>query len=499
MSALLGAVGKAREAMEALAGATGAVCEALRADARQRARAGEISRLVLGLSRQLDRHLSAAQARCATCTSALSAAPTESLTPPAAHVGGGACSGSVQGTARSEEARGAREGGERDCGTQRQTNDAAVASVISPRQEQATTPDHQRQSPQQEQIGENVASTQTGLKITERAQRSSTQPSGNQKPKKTPKVHPHPHKTQTFSFTSIGIVSSIFPELNGCPRQGGLAPHAKATIFLDPRIDPKNALRGIDSFSHIWVVFAFHANVNTSYHPVVSPPKLGGKGIGGGRIHKLGTLATRSPHRPNCIGLTLAAIDSVNFDEGSLRLSGIDLVNGTPILDIKPYIPAADSAPQSSVRIPGWVAGGGSADFADFSRVEWTPNATLQLQTAAPHLRFYSGSEEAMSAITEVIRLDPRSAHMRSKHSMCVYGVCVDTLNVVYEVMEEPPPGAKWARVLEVQDLSTKHKCLEMKDSKHTDTSSTTASSEPVTTSFASLIHTTLPSPPQGS
>ncbi|XP_071167302.1 tRNA (adenine(37)-N6)-methyltransferase-like [Mytilus edulis] len=137
-----------------------------------------------------------------------------------------------------------------------------------------------------------------------------------------------------YSMKPIGYVSSVFTYKNGTPRQPALCPYARGTITIDKSIftNPEHSLEDLEEFSHVWVIFVFHKNNNTFTKAKVKPPRLNGK--------RVGVFSTRSPYRPNPIGLTLAKLDSI---EGSiLHLSGIDLLDGTPVLDIKPYIPSYD-------------------------------------------------------------------------------------------------------------------------------------------------------------
>lgn len=146
-----------------------------------------------------------------------------------------------------------------------------------------------------------------------------------------------------FTFPAIGIVHSCFKEKFGIPRQPGLVPLSTATIELLPPYDDVDALDGLDTSSHLWVQFVFHANNihNKNRHdwkPKVKPPRLGGN-------KTLGVFATRSPTRPVPIGLSVVKLESIETRDGKvlIHLSGIDLLDGTPVLDIKPYIPYVDA------------------------------------------------------------------------------------------------------------------------------------------------------------
>lgn len=141
----------------------------------------------------------------------------------------------------------------------------------------------------------------------------------------------------------IGHIESCFREKFGTPRQGVLVPQSTARLRVGEEFLPGNSLRGLEEFSHVWLLFLFHLNRNKTLCSVVHPPRLRGKTVG--------VFASRSPHRPSPIGLTLARLERV---EGSaLILSGVDLVNGTPVIDIKPYLPACDRPARCR---QGWVA-----------------------------------------------------------------------------------------------------------------------------------------------
>ena len=140
----------------------------------------------------------------------------------------------------------------------------------------------------------------------------------------------------------IGFIESCFREKFGTPRQGALVPRAPARLRIRPEFIPEQSLVGLSEFSHVWLLFQFHLNTNKGFRSKIHPPRLQGGTIG--------VFASRSPHRPNPIGLTLARLKAVAGD--TLLLEGVDLVNGTPILDIKPYLPACDRP--SRPRI-GWV------------------------------------------------------------------------------------------------------------------------------------------------
>ncbi len=145
-----------------------------------------------------------------------------------------------------------------------------------------------------------------------------------------------------FNFPAIGVVHSCFKEKFGIPRQPGLVPLAKAELEILAPFNNPAAFDGLETTSHIWLQFVFHENARETWKPKVKPPRLGGN-------HSLGVFATRSPIRPAAIGLSVVKLDGIDYSNGKLVLaiSGVDLLDGTPVLDIKPYIPYVDAIPEA--------------------------------------------------------------------------------------------------------------------------------------------------------
>ncbi|XP_052032407.1 tRNA (adenine(37)-N6)-methyltransferase isoform X2 [Apodemus sylvaticus] len=133
----------------------------------------------------------------------------------------------------------------------------------------------------------------------------------------------------------IGYLESCFSAKIGTPRQPSICSHSRACLKIRKSIfnNPEHSLMGLEEFSHVWILFVFHKNGHLNYKAKVQPPRLNGA--------KTGVFSTRSPHRPNAIGLTLAKLEKV--EGGAIYLSGIDMIHGTPVLDIKPYIADYDS------------------------------------------------------------------------------------------------------------------------------------------------------------
>lgn len=141
----------------------------------------------------------------------------------------------------------------------------------------------------------------------------------------------------------IARVHSEFPGKFGIPRQSGLVPELRARVVFEPEFRNADALRGIEGFSHLWLIWQFSEAVRDTWSPTVRPPRLGGNA-------RMGVFATRSPFRPNPIGLSCVKLEGLGQEEGLgtvLFISGADLLDGTPIYDIKPYIPYADAHPDA--------------------------------------------------------------------------------------------------------------------------------------------------------
>ena len=206
---------------------------------------------------------------------------------------------------------------------------------------------------------------------------------------------------------AIGVLESCFKEKFGTPRQPRLVPSSRAQLKVKADFIPEHSLRGLAEFSHVWLLSYFHLNTNKIFLPTVHPPRLKGKTVG--------VFASRAPHRPSPIGLSIARLLSVEGD--TLNLAEIDLVDGTPILDIKPYIPAYDSVPGANA---GWTERAEAREL----EVEFEPSA----RAAAKKLGL-----EAL--IVEVLRQDLRNPRDRSQmKDGKVMGFYVYDSDVHYEV-----------------------------------------------------------------
>ena len=146
-----------------------------------------------------------------------------------------------------------------------------------------------------------------------------------------------------FELKTIARIRSDFTEKFGIPRQSGLVPSLKARVIFEPEFRDQNAVKGIEGYSHLWLIWLFSKAVRDTFSPTVIPPRLGG------RAH-MGVFATRSPFRPNSLGLSCVKLESVEYDPQLgpvLTVSGADLLDGTPIFDIKPYLAYTDSHPEA--------------------------------------------------------------------------------------------------------------------------------------------------------
>lgn len=206
----------------------------------------------------------------------------------------------------------------------------------------------------------------------------------------------------------VARMKSEFPEKFGVPRQSGLVEELKGEILLEPAFRTPDALRGIEGFSHLWLIWGFHKAQKEGWSATVRPPRLGGN-------QRMGVFATRSPFRPNGLGLSCVKLENVEWDtpEGPvLRVSGADLVDGTPIYDIKPYVPYADSQPQATEGFAPAPEGGLTVVF---------PSA---LEEKVP--------AEKRAALRGVLACDPRPHYQADPQR--VYGMAFAGLEVKFTV-----------------------------------------------------------------
>lgn len=217
-----------------------------------------------------------------------------------------------------------------------------------------------------------------------------------------------------MTIEPIAYIRTAFPEKFGIPRQSGLAASLHGRIVFEPQFRDPEALRGLDGFSHLWLIWEFSANRRTAgqWQPTVRPPRLGGN------MH-MGVFATRSPFRPNPLGLSCVEVERIETDSSEgpvIHVRGADLMDGTPIFDIKPYIRYADSHPEAvcgyvdqleepclEVRIPDDVRGG-------------------------------IKEEVKLKALVETLQLDPRPSYHSDPDR--VYGLSFAGYNVRFTVRD---------------------------------------------------------------
>ncbi|SFU05489.1 tRNA (N6-threonylcarbamoyladenosine(37)-N6)-methyltransferase TrmO [Pseudomonas marincola] len=193
----------------------------------------------------------------------------------------------------------------------------------------------------------------------------------------------------TYSVSPIGFVRSCFKEKFAIPRQPQLAPAARGVLELVAPFDQPEAIQGLEQVSHVWLLFVFHQALEDKPRLKVRPPRLGGN-------QSMGVFATRATHRPNGIGQSVVALEKV--EPGKLWLSGIDLLDGTPVLDIKPYVPYADQVPGAFNHM--------AAAAPSLLPVSWNQPALEQAQLHAQRL-----SEPLVALIEQCLAQDPRPAY----------------------------------------------------------------------------------------
>lgn len=219
----------------------------------------------------------------------------------------------------------------------------------------------------------------------------------------------------TISLTPIGVLRSPFREKFGIPRQPGLAPHALSRLVLNEPYSRPECFDGIKGFSHLWLVFVFHGTAAQGWNPTVRPPRLGGN-------KRLGVFATRSMFRPNPLGLSLVElVDVIEGPQGvELLLRGADLLDGTPVVDIKPYIAYVEARPEAEA--------GFAPEAPALLQVNWTEQARRE----ATALKVDADLE---ALICEVLAQDPRPAYAAGAHEAeRRYGVWLAHVNVSFSI-----------------------------------------------------------------
>lgn len=226
----------------------------------------------------------------------------------------------------------------------------------------------------------------------------------------------------SHSVSPVGIVRSCFKEKFAIPRQPQLAPAARGVLELLPPFDQGDAVAGLEQVSHVWLLFLFHQALEDKPRLKVRPPRLGGN-------KSMGVFATRATHRPNCIGQSVVRLEGV--EPGRLLLSGIDLLDGTPVLDIKPYVPYADSIADASNQM--------ASEAPEHIAVEWSDAALPQAREQALRL-----GEPLVELVEQCLAQDPRPAYQVPLPER-VYGVKFWDVQVRWHY-----PRPDMIRVLEV-------------------------------------------------
>jgi tRNA-Thr(GGU) m(6)t(6)A37 methyltransferase TsaA len=203
-----------------------------------------------------------------------------------------------------------------------------------------------------------------------------------------------------MTLDPIGTVHSCFGGKFGVPRQPGLCPSAWGRLVFNEPYGSPEAIRGIEGFSHLWLIFGFHETAEQGWKPTVRPPRLGGN-------RRVGVFASRSTFRPNGLGLSLVRLEGIDAgaaDGPVLLLGGVDLIDGTPVYDIKPYLPYAESIPEASAGFAG--------DEIPRLKVELADEAVAAFGSLSPR---------DQAVIREVLALDPRPA-VQTEDSNRVFG-----------------------------------------------------------------------------
>lgn len=219
-----------------------------------------------------------------------------------------------------------------------------------------------------------------------------------------------------YGLRQIGVIRSPYKEKFAVPRQPGLVEDGTGELSLLPPYNQPDAVRGLEAFSHIWVLFVFHQTLAQGWRPTVRPPRLGGNA-------RVGVFATRSTFRPNPIGMSLIALRGIRISgaQVTLELGSLDLVDGTPVVDIKPYLPYAESIPSAQA---GFAQQGPTAGMT----VGFCAAAEMRLAELAPHY------PRLRQFISDLLAQDPRPAYHQRQDSERIYAVALLEFTVRWRV-----------------------------------------------------------------
>jgi tRNA-Thr(GGU) m(6)t(6)A37 methyltransferase TsaA len=242
-------------------------------------------------------------------------------------------------------------------------------------------------------------------------------------------------RSAEFVFQPIGVLRSPFGSKFGIPRQPRLVTAATSLLEIFPEFARDEAFKGIEGFSHLWLIFVFHDCIEASWKPTVRPPRLHGQ-------RKVGVFASRAPYRPNPIGISAVENLGLDRDGGKLcvKLAGADLLDGTPVLDIKPYVPYADAIADAQAGFAAEAPGRGWP-------VMFSQKALEQIAAADP-----GGTRQLALLITQILQQDPRPGYMDRYPERTEFGMRLYDLNIrwtlqaqgveVVDVAEQDPSVA---------------------------------------------------------
>ncbi|WP_289028000.1 tRNA (N6-threonylcarbamoyladenosine(37)-N6)-methyltransferase TrmO [uncultured Paraglaciecola sp.] len=221
-----------------------------------------------------------------------------------------------------------------------------------------------------------------------------------------------------IAIQPIGKIRTPYQEKFAIPRQPGLVQSAIGVIEFEKEFNDPNYLRGIEKFSHLWLLFHFHKTAEQGFKPLVRPPRLGGN-------QKQGVFASRSTFRPNAIGMSVVKFASVDCHNNQLCLSvsGIDLLDETPIVDIKPYVPYADNLIEAKSEL--------AQTAPELMQVEFSNDAFNQLSKLESHY------PSLKTLVKEVLAQDPRPAYHKTTEPDKIYGMSLYDLNIQWRVSKQ--------------------------------------------------------------
>jgi tRNA-Thr(GGU) m(6)t(6)A37 methyltransferase TsaA len=235
----------------------------------------------------------------------------------------------------------------------------------------------------------------------------------------------------TFTIKPIGFIKTPFKQKFGIPRQSQALSIAKGEIAFTKAINPENACRGLEAFSHLWISFIFHENIDAQYRDMVRPPRLGGN-------EKIGVFASRSTFRPNPLGLSLVKNLGLNENK-ELVVKGIDLVDGTPIVDIKPFVEYADAPLVDNEK---------DSVFSGYAQEAPALKEVAFDNSAAEIIKLVSQRKpEFLSLLINVLEQDPRPAYKKFKTDASTYTIRLYEYDITWRV------EADIVTVLNIQQL----------------------------------------------